>query len=128
MRGNVRQGLASKPRRLRRRVRAGPVDDVEAERELVAHLLLPLRAERRRAEDQDAPHAAAQDQLGQDEARLDRLAEPDVVGEEERDPRHPQRLEQRHELEVLDLDGAVEGRRERKPLDRTRAVRDRRRA
>ena len=42
------------------------------------------------------------DQLGEDEARLDRLSEADAVGEEEADAAHPERAHHRHELVRLD--------------------------
>ena len=57
------------------------VDDVEAEGELVFHFLLPLGAQRGRRQDQHAPDAALAHQLGEDQARLDCLAQADVVGQ-----------------------------------------------
>ena len=81
------------------------VQDHELEREFLAHLLLPLHLERRRADDQDPSDAALPDQFLDDQARLDRLAESDVVGEEEVDPRHGERLEHGKELVILNLNG-----------------------
>lgn len=100
-------------------LRLGPVDDVEGERELLPHLLPPLGPQGGRAEDQDAADPAAEDQLGQDETRLDRLAEPHIVGDQERDARHPQGAQERDELEVFHLERPVEGGCDRQALERT---------
>ena len=54
-------------------------------------------------------HAAAQQQLGEDQASLDRLAKAHVIGQEQADARHAQCLEQRHKLEVVDLHSTMEG-------------------
>jgi len=61
----------------------------------------------------------ADDEFRKDESRLDRFSEADVGGDEHRDPRHPKGLEERDELEVLDLDARVEGRRDGKQSGRT---------
>ena len=50
------------------------------------------------------------EQLARDEARLDGLAESGVVGNEEVDPRKPERLAQRLHLIGVDLDPGAEGR------------------
>ncbi|CAB4967904.1 unannotated protein [freshwater metagenome] len=59
------------------------VDDREVEPELVAHLVLPLQRQAGRAHDDDRARPVAQQQLLNDEARLDRLAKPDIVGEQQ---------------------------------------------
>jgi len=51
----------------------------------------------------------AQQELLDDQARLDGLAKADVVGHEQVDPRHGQGADHRVELVVLDLDAAAEG-------------------
>jgi len=51
----------------------------------------------------------AEEHLLEDEASLDGLAEPDVVGDEQVDPRHPERPHDGVELVVLDRDAALEG-------------------
>jgi len=56
---------------------------LEAETEATLHLPLPLQRHRRRAHDQDEVRLLAKDELLQDEARLDRLPEADVVGDEQ---------------------------------------------
>jgi hypothetical protein len=68
------------------------VDDFEAERKLLLHLLLPLAPERSRAQDQDSPDAAAQDKLGQDKARFDSLAQADIVRQQQSDAGHSERF------------------------------------
>ena len=55
-------------------------------------------------DDEDAVGSPPRDQLGEDEARLDRLAEADAVGEEEADAAHPERAHHRHELVGLDVE------------------------
>ena len=69
------------------------VHHLESERELLPELFLPLPAQRRRREDQDALDAAAEQKLGENQPCLDGLAEPDVIGDEQADARHAQRLE-----------------------------------
>ena len=51
----------------------------------------------------------ANQEFAEDQASLDRLAQSDIVGDEQVDPRHAQGLEEWDELVILDLDGAVEG-------------------
>ena len=87
----------------------GAVDDAELEAELVAHLLLPLHLDRGRANDQNAAGAVAQDEFLHDKTRLDGFAEADVVGDEQIDPRHRQRADDRIELVVVHFHAAAEG-------------------
>jgi hypothetical protein len=75
------------PREVRPRVHVEPalggaarfmslaVDDAELEAELVAHLVAPLELEPRGADHEHAARAVAQDELLDDEAGLDGLAE-----------------------------------------------------
>ena len=72
--------------------------DREAQAEPRLQLVGPLPEHRRRRRDDDKIDAAAQQQLAQDQPGLDRLAEPDIVGDQEVDPRQLQRLAQRFEL------------------------------
>ena len=94
------------------------VHDLEAERELLPELLLPLPAERRRGEDQDPPDATPEEKLGEDEPRLHRLPEADIVGDEKAYPRHAEGLEERDELVAFDAHPAMEGARNRLPVER----------
>ncbi|OPZ41969.1 MAG: hypothetical protein BWY94_02264 [Actinobacteria bacterium ADurb.BinA094] len=98
------------------------VDEVEPQRELLPHLVAPLQAQRGRREDQHPPYASADQELAQNQSRLDGLAQSHVVGEQQVDARHAQRLEQRHELVVLDLDRPMERAADGQPLERSRAV------
>jgi hypothetical protein len=86
------------------------VDDAELEAELVAHLVAPLDLQARGADDQHGPGAVAQQELLDDQAGLDGLAEADVVGDEQADPRHLQGASDGVELVVLDRDAAAERR------------------
>jgi hypothetical protein len=85
------------------------VDD-EREAKAALHLLAPLAHDRRRARDDDAADLLPHEHLAKDKAGLDRLAEPDVVGDEEADARHQERFAKRLELVVLDLDPGAVGR------------------
>ena len=59
------------------------VDDLEFEPELLEHLDAPFFLQRRRADDEDGAGAVTQQYLLDDETGLDRLAEPDVVGDQQ---------------------------------------------
>ena len=96
------------------------VDDAEVEAELVPHLVPPLDLERGRADDQNRPGTVPDDEFQADEARLDRLAEAHVVGDQQVDPWHLDGPDHRVKLVVLDVDAGAERR-----LDvRRRAVAD----
>ena len=79
------------------------------EAELLPHLLLPLQAQTRRADDDDRAGAVAQEELLDDQARLDRLAQADVVGQEEVRARRLQGTAQRLELVGLQARPGTEG-------------------
>jgi hypothetical protein len=61
-----------------------------------------------RGHDQHAPRRVAQQELLDDQPRLDRLAEADVVGDQQAHPGHLDRTRERVELVTLDLDAALE--------------------
>ena len=85
-----------------------PVENDETQAEAGFHFALPLGDERGGACDDDAFHLLAHDHFAEDEAGFDRFAESDVVGDEEVDARHLERLLQRLQLVGHDLDaGAV---------------------
>ena len=88
----------------------GSVEDLEAEPELRVHLLLPLEREGRRADDDNAPRAVAEQHLLDHKAGLDRLAEAHVIGDEEVHSRHRERPRHGFELVLLDHDAAAERR------------------
>ena len=73
--------------------------------ELLRELALPLLGQVRRAQDGDAADLAAVEQLAGDEARLDGLADADVVGDEHAHRVELQRHHQRYELVGPGLDG-----------------------
>lgn len=89
------------------------IDDAKLETELVAHLIAPLDLKRCRHDDQDAPRAVAEGQFLGNEPSLDRLAQTDIVGDQQADARHAQGADERIELVVLDLDAAAERRKQR---------------
>ena len=99
-----------------------PVENGEREAETGLHLVLPLIEHRRRACDHNPVDAAAQQQFARDEPRLDGLAEPDIVGNEQVDPRQPKRLAQRVELVSVDADAGAEGRLKEVGVGRRHAV------
>jgi hypothetical protein len=86
------------------------IDDPELEPELVAHFLLPLALEIGRRDDDDPTRPVTKDQLLGNEASLDRLAQPNVVGDEKGDTRHADRSHERVELVPVDLDAGLEWR------------------
>ena len=88
----------------------GAVEDGEREAEARFHLVAPLLQHRRRTRHHDPVHPSAQQQLARDQPRLDRLAEADVVGDEQVDARQAQRLPQRFELVGVDADPGAERR------------------
>ncbi len=87
-----------------------PVVDLEPDPEPLLHFRAPLERQSGRADDQGLVHTLAQRQFLQDEAGLDRLAQPDVVGQEQVHARQFQGLAQRHQLVVEQLDPCAEGR------------------
>ena len=96
--------LAAHPRQV------GAVEDLEHQAEALLELGLPLLEDRGRRGDDDGLRLLAQEQLARDQARLDRLAEAGVVGDEEVDARQPERLAQRLHLVGVDLDAGAERR------------------
>ena len=87
-RGKCDQGLTWMPRLRRKLADSFAVDDAELQAELVAHLFLPLHLQRGRADDQHRANPVAQDHFLNDQAGFDGLAEADVVGNQQIDPRH----------------------------------------
>jgi len=86
------------------------VNDPEVEPELVPHLVPPLDLKRGRADDEGPSGPVPDDQLEGDQARLNGLAEPHVVGDQQVDPRHLDGAEHGVELVVLDVDARAERR------------------
>ena len=85
------------------------IDNREAQAELGLQLVLPLQRHRRRCRDDDEVDAPAQEQLAQHEPGLDGLAQADIVGDQEIDPRQPQPLGERCKLIVLESDAGPKG-------------------
>jgi hypothetical protein len=65
------------------------IDDREVQAELLAHLVLPLQRQARRAHDHCRSGTVAQEELLDHQPRLDGLAETNVVGEQEVGARAP---------------------------------------
>ncbi len=86
------------------------VHDAEVEAELVPHLVPPLDLERGRAEDQDPAGTVPEDQFEGDHPGLDGLAQANVVGDQQVDPRHLDRPDHGVKLVVLDVDARSERR------------------
>jgi len=89
------------------------VQDREVETETVGHLIAPLTGQRRWTHHEHSPRPVAQDHLLNNEPRLDRLAKPYVVGDQQVDAGHRERLRDRLELVVLDRDTRPERRLQR---------------
>ena len=109
-RGNSRNGLAFRPWLRRTCGHQLAVDDHEVEAELLAHLVLPLQRQARRADDDHRAGPVPQQQLLDDQPGLDGLAEADVVGQQQVRPRGLQGPAQRLELVGLDVRAAAERR------------------
>ena len=72
--------------------------ELRLDMELLGKLALPLLGQVRRTQHGDAADLGAVEQLAGDEACLDGLADPDVVGDEHAHRVEPERHHQRHEL------------------------------
>ena len=70
------------------------VENLEDKPETGFQFVLPLQEHRRRAGNDDFADLLPQQQLAGDQSGFDRLAEADVVGDEEIDARQEQRLSQ----------------------------------
>ena len=81
------------------------VHDDEVQAELLAHLVAPLQGQARRAHDDDRAGPVAQEELLDDQARLDSLAQADVVGQQQVGARGRERPAQR--LELIGLQGGA---------------------
>ena len=98
----------------------GEVENLEHQPEAILQLSLPLLQHRRRGRDDDRLRLPAQQQLASDEPRLDGLAKPGVVRDEQIHPR--QRLAERLHLVGVDADPGAEGRLEEIGVGRRDAV------
>ena len=88
----------------------GAVEDGKRESEAALELVLPLQDDGRRTGDDHSTDLLAKEELAENEPGFDRLADADVVGDEEVDAGEQERFAQRFELVGLDLDaGAVRG-------------------
>ncbi len=87
-----------------------PRHHLEPQAEAPQHLVPPLQAHARRADHEDEVRLLAEQELLEHQARLDGLAEADVVGDEQVGPRQLERLHQRRELVVLEHDPGAERR------------------
>ena len=88
----------------------GAIENLEHETEALLQLGLPLLDHGRRRGNDDRLRLLPQEQLPRDQPRLDRLAQPRVVGDEEVDARESERLAERLHLVGVDLDPSAEGR------------------
>jgi hypothetical protein len=90
--------------------------DSELEPEAIEHLLLPLDAKASRADDEDGARTMSEQEFLDYQARLDRLAEAEIIGDEQLRPWHGELSHHRLELVRLDRDTRAEW-----SLQRTRA-------
>ncbi len=94
------------------------IDNPKIETKLLAHLVAPLELQRRRADNQDAAGAMTNEQVLGDQAGLNRLAQADIIGNQQIDSRHLNRPHHRVKLIILDLDPAAKRRLERPHIRR----------
>ena len=83
------------------------VDDLEFEPEFFEHLDAPFFLKRCRTDDEHAASAMPQQQFLNDETGLDRLAQTDIVRDQEIGAGHVDGADQRVELEILDAHSAA---------------------
>lgn len=86
------------------------IEHDEGESEAAVHLVAPLQDDGGRRGNDDAADFLADQELANDQARLDCLAQADVVRDEQVHARQQQRLPQRLELIGFDLDARAVGR------------------
>src|SRR6202040_3032905 len=86
------------------------VDDAELETELLGHLDAPFLLQGGRAQHEDGAGPMAQEHLLDDEPGFDRLAEADVVGDQQVRARPVDRADEGIELGGPDADATTEGR------------------
>ena len=115
-------GLAENPRVRLRLQQVLAIDDREVEAELLRQLVLPLQQHRSRRRDDDHLDAAPQEQLSNDKTGFDRLAEADVVGDQQIDARQVQRLGQRKKLVGVQPDASPKRRLKQLPVRRRRCA------
>ena len=84
------------------------VDHFKGQRELLPEFLLPLIAKGRRCQNEDSADAPPEEEFREDQAGLDRLPESHIIRDQQADPGHPQRLQERDQLEVFDTHAPVE--------------------
>jgi len=110
---------ASQPTQLHE---ALPIDDREGQPELGLELVLPLQRHRWRRRNDREVDTAPQQQLAQDQSGFDRLAEADIVGDQQVDARQPERLAQRQQLIGFEPDAGAERRLQQLAVRRGRRV------
>lgn len=91
-------GIGSKATSPPRFEKIAAVDNGEVQTEFLGQLVLPLQQHGGRRRDHDDVGPPSQEQLADDQPRLDRLAQADVVGNQQIDAWQFQRLGQREEL------------------------------
>jgi hypothetical protein len=100
----------------------GPIEHREGEAKAGVELVAPLEDHGGRARHHDLADLLAHQELAQDEARLDRLADADLVGDEQVHPGEEERLPEGLELVGLRLDAGAIGRLEEPGIGRRDAV------
>src|SRR5437773_3210725 len=84
-----------------------PIEDFEYQAEAVFEFALPLFKNGRWCCDHDNLRLLAQKQFASDEARLDRLTETGIIGDEEIHPRQEERLAEWLHLISVDFDAGA---------------------
>ena len=104
VRVSLEEGLVLAARPLE--ARSGPREhELRVDVELLGQRLLPLLRKVWWTENGKAPHLTPVDELASDETRLDRLPDPNIVGDEHADRVELEGHEQRHELVGAWLNG-----------------------
>ena len=105
--GQCAPRVGIKPHLLLQAMGGGLVHDVEAQRELLFHFLLPLSAQGCWRDDQHPTDAALSHQFGQDQSSFNGLTETHVIGQQQGHARHAHGPGKGHQLEIIGTDSPV---------------------
>jgi hypothetical protein len=86
-----------------------PINDGEVETEFLCEFVLPLQQHRSGRGDNNHVDAAPQQQFTHDQARLDRLAETDIIGNQQIDTWQIERLGEREKLVGVEPNAGAKG-------------------
>ena len=107
--GKVCPGVDMQPALAAQVFQKRAIDDAKFQAELVAHLVAPLHLQCSRADDQYLAGTMAYNKLLADQARLNGLAQSDIIGDQQVGARHLDGSHDRVKLVIFHLDATAEG-------------------